>query len=320
MHTTGQRARQGRDSGPQYSSRAGGPPAGGPASSAGDSRRPVAGGSRRTSLVSDQNNCSQEGDVCPALPARLIRMATVDDQGDKRIMPMRCKKWSCPGCQGWLRRRLRRAFVAAVEERPQLRRFYTLTLPGEARRLDLADRYRLMSKAWASYRLLHYKRHGRQLAYALVREPHKDGTPHVHGLTDRFVDVRQLSEDWARCGGGYVDIRYVDPHRAAAYVSKYLAKPGPAPPTGIRKYASGGGVKLRDVRPAGGDGTWWIEAHAQLPGGRTAWLWEPDPRALFGQLAARAGLESGPPDVVDLARARAYGVRRQRPTQLSKWT
>jgi hypothetical protein len=64
-----------------------------------------------------------------------------------------------------------------------------------------------------------------------------------------FVPKAKLSEWWGESGGGHTQIAYVEPHRVAAYLSKYLSKEGNPPPKGCRKYATGGGVKFENVRP-----------------------------------------------------------------------
>lgn len=213
-----------------------------------------------TRLPLEQKSLLEEGSKCRHLPFGIVRARHGDE-----VAAMSCKQWRCDDCRPMLRKRLRKAFVAATEANPDLRRFFTLTMPGTTRQLDLEQRYVAISAAFQRFRQKMAKLQGRTFPYALVREPHRDGTPHIHGLTDRFIPRKQLQRLWGESGGGVVgvDIKLVDPHRAAAYVSKYLVKDNATMlPKGMRKYASGGGVKLWGVRPRG-DGSWFVELHSQ---------------------------------------------------------
>lgn len=260
--------------------------------------------------LSGEQKSALAGTACPAMPFDRVRATD-----GKVVVAMRCKRWSCPACGPWLKRRLRKAFARLAQDNPQMRRFYTLTLRGNASRpkprakMDKRELHAELRQCMQRFRVRMERLQGAKFAYAQVVEPHKDGTPHIHGIMPQFLDVRQLSKEWAAAGGGYVDIRFVDPQRVAAYLSKYLSKDANAPPKGCRKYSSGGGVKLEDVRPAPSEpGKFWIEAK----GTDGRWWWQADPRAVLGLLSAEAngGRLAGPPDdVVELAMA---GWRRKR--------
>ena len=235
---------------------------------------------------------------------------------------MRCKRWGCPECGPWLKRRLRKAIAAAAQER-DLRRFFTLTLPSEwhpttsrsgQRRPNpnwngrpVKDAYAELSAAWHRFQKkvnahnapkarrrprgqARGPKHaapvkGPRLAYGLVREPHKDGTPHFHGLVDQYLPFQTLSKLWAESGGGYADIRLVDTQRVAAYLSKYLSKDGNPPPKGCRKYATGGGVRFENVRPKpSAKGTWNVEVKLDKPLGTLEWIPVYDPGTYIGLL------------------------------------
>lgn len=182
------------------------------------------------------------------------------------VVRLRCKQWGCKSCGPWLKRRLRKSIVQACNLNTQLRRFYTLTLGSEWHRWkhgpngDLvpnpawngstrAEAYQELNRVWAAFAKRMERKLGHRLAYGSVREPHKNGTPHIHGLMDMFVSKEKLSQFWAEAGGGHTQIAWVEPHRVAAYLSKYLSKEGNPPPKGCRKYATGGGVKFENVRP-----------------------------------------------------------------------
>lgn len=226
--------------------------------------------------ASEQKSLPLDGTRCRHMPFAYIRAAANDSD---EMLALSCKRWRCEDCGPGLKKRLRTAFQDAIAANPDLRRFFTLTMPGKTRQLDLEGRYVALSKAFAAFRKRMAKIQGRAFPYALVREPHRDGTPHIHGLTDRFVPFAQLRQVWADCGGGYVDIRFVDPHRAAAYLSKYLSKDGNPPPKGMRKYAAGGGVALVNVRPKGKGGH-----HLEVKTGSGEWIVPSDSGEAFMQL------------------------------------
>lgn len=278
--------------------------------SAGDARQ---GGSQATALLSaggsggeapgglrlsqDRTSSRAVDGLCGDLPVSRIRARGPNGEA----MPMRCKRWGCPECGPWLKRRLRKAIAAAAQEH-DLRRFFTLTLPSEwhptttrggERRPNPAwngrpvkDAYAELSAAWHRFqkKVARYNG-GRKLAYGLVREPHKDGTPHFHGLVDQYLPFEKLAKLWAASGGGYADIRMVDTQRVAAYLSKYLSKDGNPPPKGCRKYATGGGVRFEHVRPRpSARGTWNVEVKLDAPLGTLDWVPVYDPGTYIGLL------------------------------------
>jgi len=61
--------------------------------------------------------------------------------------------------------------------------------------------------------------------YIAVLEFQKSGIPHLHLLVDRYIPWSWITGSWSALGGGkIVDIKYVDVHRVARYLSKYLTK------------------------------------------------------------------------------------------------
>lgn len=173
---------------------------------------------------------------------------------------VRCKSWDCPDCGPWLQGRLEDAIFAAVEERPALTRFFTLTLPPKARRWDHERQVERLSQARRQLREAMAHEYGERPSFLWVIEPHGDGTLHLHGLVDRYVPQGWLSEKWNQAGGGrVVDIRQKDPHRAAPYLSKYLSKDPADLPSGTHRYGHSRDLRL-DVRPSG-DGSWEIQVY-----------------------------------------------------------
>lgn len=276
-------------------------------SAAGEHLQPAAVVGGAPSLVKAQNKSPQEGDGtrCRDLPFTAIRATNADGQH----AALTCKRWRCDDCGRTLKRRLRKAFLGAIEQNPDLRRFFTLTLNGAARNLPLPERYAELSRAFSKFRRRMSRAQGRAFPYALVREPHKDGTPHVHGLTDRFVPFRELAATWAACGGGYVDIRYVDPQRAGAYLTKYLSKDGRPPPKGHRKYAAGGGIKLEGIRPKGAGG-WWVEVMGTRLDGSAGWVVADPAGPHIARLALHRWLDDTGPPLREAIAARVAATER----------
>jgi hypothetical protein len=67
------------------------------------------------------------------------------------------------------------------------------------------------------------RRYGKSIEFIAVLEFQKSGVAHLHLLVGVFIPQDWLSEAWQSVGGGrIVDIRYVDVHRVAAYLTRYL--------------------------------------------------------------------------------------------------
>jgi len=67
------------------------------------------------------------------------------------------------------------------------------------------------------------RRFGNSIEFIAVLEFQKSGVAHLHLLVGVFIPQSWLSAAWQRVGGGMiVDIKYVDVHRVAAYLTRYL--------------------------------------------------------------------------------------------------
>jgi len=136
------------------------------------------------------------------------------------IVPLCCKKWSCPWC-GPRRRRLWATRIATGK--PE--RFITLTTDPK-RFASPRDATAHLKKALP--RLIQaLRRQGRRFEYALVWELTEEGWPHIH-IAQRgdYIPQPVLRSLWDRLGcGTIVDVRKIDSTaKAANYVAKYLAK------------------------------------------------------------------------------------------------
>ena len=144
-----------------------------------------------------------------------------------------------------------------VEERPELRRFLTLTLdPAEApARQD--EQHRYLTERFNALRTELNDRYD-DLSYVWVREEGEGDNPHLHLVVDRYLPQDELSMLSSRVGlGEVVDIRRVNARNMARYLTKYLGKGSMADlPTGIRRYGSSADIDL-EVRGGDGDSRNW---------------------------------------------------------------
>jgi hypothetical protein len=139
-----------------------------------------------------------------------------------RYARLGCKRWICPRCGSRKAKRLRKAIVVKAVEK-DLRRFLTLTL--DPSKCSAADSVRYLRESWRKFRVYLQRQTGSAVSFIAVVEFQKNGYAHLHVLIDRYVEQGWISEAWQAVGGGrIVDIKQVDIHRVAAYLSKYFTK------------------------------------------------------------------------------------------------
>lgn len=110
-----------------------------------------------------------------------------------------------------------------VAERLKLNRFLTLTLDPAVLGDEPPVAY--INATFAKWRTYLKRNFGVSITYIRILEFQKNGNPHFHILVDRFIPQAWIKSTWQAVGGGrFVDIRYVDVHRIARYLSKYLTK------------------------------------------------------------------------------------------------
>lgn len=195
---------------------------------------------RRASVHPITNNCNK--------PRRCGRHTlfgplknTPDRHGYQRAA---CNTYACPYCGPKRLRKVRAAIAKQAEER-RLTRFVTLTLDpskipaGESSLTYLRD-------TWAKMRVSLGRRFRRSIAFISTVELQCSGRAHLHVLVDIYIPQAWLSEAWQAVGGGkIVDIRFVDVHRVAAYLSKYLTKTASSTlPSGTRRFSCSKGIVL----------------------------------------------------------------------------
>jgi hypothetical protein len=116
-----------------------------------------------------------------------------------------------------------RGRIAEIASERKLLRFVTLTLdPTKIPRGVRSDQF--LRETWRKMRVTLARRFGSTLHFIGALEFQKSGLAHLHLLVGVYIPQDWLSRAWQSVGGGrIVDIRYVDVHRIAGYLTRYLA-------------------------------------------------------------------------------------------------
>ncbi len=140
----------------------------------------------------------------------------------RHIARLSCKGWSCPICGPKKAYRLRKGITRIAVER-NLCRLLTLTLDPKTCTPEESIQYLL--EVWRKFRVYLIRKYGRSITFIAIRELQKSGYAHLHILIDRYVEWQWIQETWQALGGGkFVNIKRIDLHRIAAYLTKYLTK------------------------------------------------------------------------------------------------
>ena len=149
-------------------------------------------------------------------------VSCVMPDGSRRYVRVDCRCWGCSYCGPKKAARYKRA-IRETAERHRLNRFLTLTL--DPKLLGSENPVAYINLAFAKWRTYLKRKFGVSITYIRILEFQKNGNPHFHILVDRFIPQAWIQSTWQAVGGGrFVDIRYVDIHRIARYLSKYLTK------------------------------------------------------------------------------------------------
>jgi hypothetical protein len=148
---------------------------------------------------------------------------TIDlPDGSRRYIRVDCRCWSCAYCGPKKAGRYKRA-IREVAEKYKLNRFLTLTVDPKV--IGDQEPVVFINSTFAKWRTSLKRKFGVSITYIRILEFQKSGNPHFHILVDRFIPQAWVQSSWRAVGGGqFVDIRYVDIHRIARYLSKYLTK------------------------------------------------------------------------------------------------
>jgi hypothetical protein len=162
-----------------------------------------------------------------------------------------CKRWDCPVCGPKRARKLRRAIIRHAE-RLELRRFLTMTLDPKKTTAEESEAY--LKDCWRKMRVYLKRYAGESIQFIAVVEFQKNGFAHLHVLVDRQLPHAWIQDSWQAVGGGmFVNIKFVDIHRIAGYLSKYLTKElfTSIRKRGARRYSTSRGIRLFDKPPPG---------------------------------------------------------------------
>lgn len=133
-----------------------------------------------------------------------------------------CKRWICPRCGPQKAKRLRRAIITTAQGK-DLSRVLTLTLDPSSCSPEQSIAY--IRQCWNKFRTSLKRHSGLSISFITILELQRSGYAHLHILIDRYIAQHWISTAWQAVGGGQiVDIRRVDIHRVAPYLSKYLTK------------------------------------------------------------------------------------------------
>ncbi len=201
---------------------------------------------KRTTATSRRLRC---GDLTFVGPLR-------GDKSNFRYKRCRCGSYKCPVCGPRKLRQVRRR-IADVATEKQLRRFCTLTLD-PARIPSGIPSIAYLRETWRKMRVYLQRYAGKSIRFIAVVELQKSEVAHLHVLVGTYLPQRWLSKSWERVGGGrIVDIRWVDVHRVAAYLSKYLTDLSlTLMPSNTRRFSSSRGIVLWLKKP--GNPEWWL--------------------------------------------------------------
>ena len=210
------------------------------------------------SLVDGKNNSrATDADDAGRYDCRHTYQNMEMEAEDGETAAFRCDSWDCYCCAHRMRMNLIEELDRLVEERPELRRFLTLTLDPETAPADQGEQHQYLTERFNALRTeLNDRYNG--LSYVWVREEGEGDNPHLHLIVDRYLPQGELSTISKRVGlGEVVDIRRVSARNMARYLTKYLTKGSMASlPKGARRYGSSSDIDL-NVRGGGGDSREW---------------------------------------------------------------
>jgi len=176
---------------------------------------------------------------------------------DGETAGFRCGSWDCYCCAHRMRMNFIEELERLVEERPELRRFLTLTLNPDKAPSDTDEQHSYLTERFNALRTELNDRYD-DLSYIWVREEGESDNPHLHLIVDRYLPQNELSVLAGRVGlGEVVNIKRISARNMAKYLTKYLTKGSMANlPKHARRYGSSADIDLA-VRGGDGDGRNW---------------------------------------------------------------
>lgn len=180
---------------------------------------------------------------------------TREDEERPPTSSFRCGQWNCYCCGYRMRMNLVEEVQRVVSERPEMRRFLTLTLDRGKLPAEVRDDHKALTEhlmeTWRKFRTYVEREYG-QFSFIWVKEQGDENEDHwhLHVLVSQYMEQEWVSEAWSAVGGGeVVDIRYVDRcEKVGHYLGKYLTKNALSGfPKHVQRYNSSEDIEL-DVR------------------------------------------------------------------------
>ena len=139
----------------------------------------------------------------------------------------RCKKWSCPECAiSNVKQWIGRIIDGCNNLTPDTWYLATITAHRKWRKekslINIRSNWPKLRKRLARQ----VKKQAEDLFYCRVWEHHKDGSYHMHLITNAAITTKWLKDNAAQCGLGYQAKmgKPINAGQAAGYVAKYMLK------------------------------------------------------------------------------------------------
>lgn len=179
--------------------------------------------------ITHESNCNSEKpkkDYCGkySFAAKLEDDTGKEKKTFTKVARHLCKTWGCGYCGPRKLKRVRGGIIQLATAEG-LTRMLTLTLPGGDFNLKGKGSREYLFKVWSKFRVYLKRKYGTSIKYIWITELQKRGVYHLHVLVDRFIEFEWIKKVWVSLGGGsFVNIKFVDIHRVASYLSKYMTK------------------------------------------------------------------------------------------------
>ena len=156
-----------------------------------------------------------------------------------------CDTWDCPTC-GTIKAKRVAIQIGKEARKHELKSFITITLPSWYRNKAFQTGDRALKKGFQNL-VRQYREDFGKVAYIWVEERHRDGTPHLHIISDMVLSKHELHNRCVKAHLGYIaDIRPILDDGGYFYVAKYLAKGEKQIPVNIRRVGSSRDIKLSE--------------------------------------------------------------------------
>jgi hypothetical protein len=176
--------------------------------------------------------CSHKWLIIESKSFRSYKIAKTFDANAKllpgkhiKIIPARCKSYSCPICG--------RKKVHDLMNKLRMKdlkgfRFFTLTMKNSFNLDDIENNLNRITKCFNKLNVkLRKQKEFKNLQYLRVIEISSNGMVHIHGIWNKYIPIKTLSEYWKKItGDSYrVDLRRVKRKEDCFnYILKYITK------------------------------------------------------------------------------------------------